>query len=126
MRLLPFLALLVLTAALPLGSEAAACTFTATEEIVGEEGMSAAEREQARLARERERAEAERARERERRNLRRAAAEQAAAGPDRGSAALAEMLVPNVRPIQMWIGLPVTAIAASFIASEWVGWAWQV
>jgi hypothetical protein len=51
------------------------------------------------LARERERAEAERARERERRNLRRAAAEQAAAGPDRGAAALAEMLVPNVRPI---------------------------
>jgi hypothetical protein len=27
---------------------------------------------------------------------------------------------------QTWIGLPVTAIAASFIASEWVGWAWQV
>jgi hypothetical protein len=26
----------------------------------------------------------------------------------------------------MWIGLPVTAIAASFSASEWVGWAWQV
>jgi hypothetical protein len=30
------------------------------------------------------------------------------------------------RTYQMWIGLPVTAIAASFIASEWVGWAWQV
>jgi len=27
---------------------------------------------------------------------------------------------------QMWIGLPVTAIAASLIASECVGWAWQV
>jgi len=27
---------------------------------------------------------------------------------------------------QMWIGLPVTAIAASFIASECVGCAWQV
>ena len=27
---------------------------------------------------------------------------------------------------QMWIGLPVTAIAASFSASECVGWAWQV
>lgn len=27
---------------------------------------------------------------------------------------------------QMWIGLPVTAIAASLIASLWVGWAWQV
>ena len=26
----------------------------------------------------------------------------------------------------MWIGLPVTAIAASLSASEWVGWAWQV
>jgi hypothetical protein len=31
------------------------------------------------------------------------------------------------RPIgQTWIGLPVTAIAASLIASECVGWAWQV
>ena len=29
-------------------------------------------------------------------------------------------------PGHMWIGLPVTAIAASFTASEWVGWAWQV
>jgi hypothetical protein len=27
---------------------------------------------------------------------------------------------------QMWIGFPVTAIAASFSASLWVGWAWQV
>ena len=27
---------------------------------------------------------------------------------------------------QIWIGLPVTAIAASFSASAWVGWAWQV
>lgn len=26
----------------------------------------------------------------------------------------------------MWIGLPVTAIAASLKASAWVGWAWQV
>lgn len=26
----------------------------------------------------------------------------------------------------IWIGLPVTAIAASFSASAWVGWAWQV
>jgi hypothetical protein len=34
---------------------------------------------------------------------------------------LGEGLLP-----QMWIGRPVTAIAASLIASEWVGWAWQV
>jgi hypothetical protein len=27
---------------------------------------------------------------------------------------------------QTWIGLPRTAIAASLIASLWVGWAWQV
>jgi len=27
---------------------------------------------------------------------------------------------------QAWMGLPRTAIAASFIASECVGWAWQV
>ena len=27
---------------------------------------------------------------------------------------------------QMWMGFPVTAIAASLIASECVGWAWQV
>ena len=27
---------------------------------------------------------------------------------------------------QMWIGFPVTAIAASLSASAWVGWAWQV
>ena len=27
---------------------------------------------------------------------------------------------------QMWIGLPVTAMAASFTASLWVGCAWQV
>jgi hypothetical protein len=26
----------------------------------------------------------------------------------------------------MWIGLPCTAMAASLIASEWVGCAWQV
>ncbi|TMJ18310.1 MAG: hypothetical protein E6G92_00160 [Alphaproteobacteria bacterium] len=29
-------------------------------------------------------------------------------------------------PRQIWIGLPVTAIAASLTASLWVGWAWQV
>lgn len=27
---------------------------------------------------------------------------------------------------QIWMGLPVTPIAASLTASEWVGWAWQV
>jgi hypothetical protein len=32
----------------------------------------------------------------------------------------------SAAPPQIWIGLPVTAIAASFTASEWVGWAWQV
>ncbi len=30
------------------------------------------------------------------------------------------------RDVQMWIGLPDTAIAASLMASLWVGWAWQV
>ncbi len=34
---------------------------------------------------------------------------------------------PPARQIdQIWIGFPVTAIAASFSASAWVGWAWQV
>ncbi len=33
---------------------------------------------------------------------------------------------PRPPSAQMWIGLPCTAIAASFSASAWVGWAWQV
>jgi hypothetical protein len=37
------------------------------------------------------------------------------------------LLTATTRPRdQIWIGLPVTAIAASLIASLWVGWAWQV
>ena len=49
--------------------------------------------------------------------------------PDsRRSAAAAVMYCRRkILPIaQMWIGFPVTAIAASLSASEWVGWAWQV
>lgn len=36
------------------------------------------------------------------------------------------LLCPELLPNYIWIGLPVTAIAASLIASLCVGWAWQV
>jgi hypothetical protein len=42
------------------------------------------------------------------------------------SAGMTSFSFPYSRVAQMWIGFPVTAIAASFTASEWVGWAWQV
>ena len=40
-----------------------------------------------------------------------------------------QLHLPNNRrrpPVQIWMGLPRTAIAASLTASECVGWAWQV
>ena len=56
-------------------------------------------------------------------------AETQARNVDRIEAAMPEqtaLLSGRAADPQTWIGLPVTAIAASLTASEWVGWAWQV
>ena len=90
MRLALALAALAAASALPFGAEAAACGSNVFE--FGAEELGAAERERRRLAR-------ERSVSRHQLRARRAAAEAALAAGADASSGLAEMLVPNVRPV---------------------------
>lgn len=92
MRLRLALLALALAAGATGGGEAVACGYAVHEEVLGEDGLSAAERERRRIAWER-RLLAEQVRGR------RAAAEAALVTGADAPAMLAEMLVPNVRPV---------------------------
>jgi hypothetical protein len=88
-----FLASILAAAAIVGGAgEASACVYTAVEEVLGEEGLSAAERERRRVAREQQH-------DREQVRRRAVAAEAALATGTDAARVLADMLVPNVRPV---------------------------